>query len=82
MKKLLIEAADSSNKDVNNHIRQLSENTQKQVVTLDKALTEELSKSIQTLGEHLTALSRKFVDDYTPLTERLRALVQTAAHIQ
>lgn len=82
MKKLLIEAANASNKDVNTHIRQLAENTQKQVVALDKALSDELSKSIQTLGEHLTALSRRFVDDYTPLTESLRALVQSARRIQ
>jgi uncharacterized phage infection (PIP) family protein YhgE len=72
MKKLLIEAVESSNKDVNTHIKQLTENTQKQVVALDKALSDELTKSIQTLGEHLTALSKRFVDDYTPLTERLR----------
>jgi DNA anti-recombination protein RmuC len=78
MKKLLIEAAEASNKDVNTHIKQLSENTQKQVVALDKALSDELTKSIETLGEHLTALSRRFVEDYSPLTDKLRTLVQTA----
>lgn len=82
MKKLLVEAAEAANKDVNTHIKQLSENTRNQVVTLDKALSEELTKSIQTLGEHLTALSRRFVEDYTPLTERLKLLVQTAGRVQ
>ncbi len=82
MKKLLVEAAEAANKDVNVHMKQLSENTQKQVVALDKALSDELTKSIQTLGEHLTALSRRFVEDYTPLTERLKILVQTAGRIQ
>ena len=82
MKKLLVEAAEAANKDVDAHIKQLSENTRNQVVTLDKALSEELTKSIQTLGEHLTALSRRFVEDYTPLTERLKLLVQTAGRVQ
>jgi len=77
-KKLIIDATEGVNRDVNAHIKQLSENTNKQVLALDKALTEELNKSITTLGQHLTALSRKFVDDYTPLTEKLRLLVQTA----
>lgn len=82
MKKIVVETAEAANRDVNTHIKQLSENTQKQVVALDKALSDELTKSIQTLGEHLTALSRRFVDDYTPLTERLRLLVQTAGRVQ
>jgi DNA anti-recombination protein RmuC len=82
MKRLLVEASEATNKDVNAHIKQLSENTQKQVVALDKALSDELTKSIQTLGEHLTALSRRFVEDYTPLTERLKTLVQTAGRVQ
>ena len=77
MRKLLVETTETTHKDVNSHIKQLSENTQKQVIALDKALSEELTKSIQTLGEHLTALSRRFVQDYTPLTESLRTLIQT-----
>ena len=53
----------------------MSEQTKNQVLVLDKALTEELNKSIESLGRQLTALSQKFVEDYTPLTERLRQLV-------
>jgi hypothetical protein len=82
MRTLLIESSEDSNRQVNNHLKTLSENTQKQVVALDKALSDELTKSIQTLGEHLTALSRRFVQDYTPLTESLRNLVQSAGRVQ
>ena len=57
---------------------QLSAHTKEQVVALDTALSEELTKSIRTLGEHLTALSRRFVEDYMPLTESLRSVVQMA----
>ncbi len=81
MKRLLVEAVTAANMEVNNHIKQLSENTQKQVAVLDRALTDELTKSIQTLGEHLAALSRRFVEDYKPLTESLRTLVQSVGRI-
>jgi hypothetical protein len=43
---------------------------------LDKALEEELRKSIESLGRQLTALSQKFVQDYTPLTAQLQRVVQ------
>jgi hypothetical protein len=82
MKRLLVEATEATNKDVNAHIKSLSESTRNQVAVLDKALSTELTKSIETLGEHLTALSRRFVDDYTPLTDRLRTLVQAASRVQ
>lgn len=78
MKKLIMSAAEDANKEVSAHIKLMAENTSKQVVALDKALGDELTKSIETLGEHLTALSNHFVKDYTPLTEKLHALVQAA----
>ena len=52
--------------------------TKDQVAALDAALTEELGKSLNSLGQQLTALSQRFVTDYTPLTERLRQLVEIA----
>ena len=78
MQRLLTQSATDVHKEVNSHVQQLSVQTREQVVALDRALTEELTKSIQTLGEHLTALSRRFVADYTPLTERLRVLLDLA----
>jgi DNA anti-recombination protein RmuC len=78
MRRLLTESAANIHREVNSHVERLSEQTREQVVALDRALTEELTKSIQTLGEHLTSLSRRFVEDYTPLTERLHSLVQLA----
>jgi DNA anti-recombination protein RmuC len=75
MRRILIQSAADVHREVNSHVQQLSAQTRDQVVALDRALSEELRKSIQTLGEHLTALSRRFVEDYTPLTERLRSLL-------
>ena len=50
--------------------------TKEQVTILDTALSEELRKSLESLGRQLAALSEKFVSDYTPLTDKLRRLVE------
>ena len=43
----------------------------RQFTEFDKLLGEQLNKSIESLGSNLAGLSRRFVQDYTPLTERL-----------
>jgi len=48
----------------------------KKLAKLDAALEQELNKSLKTLGQQLGALSEKFVQDYGPLTERLKEIVQ------
>ena len=46
------------------------------LTSLDQGLSNELSNAISVMGSHLAALSEKFVEDYTPLTERLREVVR------
>ncbi|MGB8900247.1 MAG: hypothetical protein WCC90_13885 [Methylocella sp.] len=65
-------------KDHSSKITELVGKTKEQVTVLDKALSEELEKSLVSLGRQLTALSEKFVADYTPLTEKLRRVVELA----
>lgn len=50
----------------------------KKLAKLDAALEQELNKSLKTLGQQLGALSEKFVQDYGPLTDRLKEIVQLA----
>ena len=57
---------------------QIVAGTQKHVTMLDKALEEELRRAIESLGRQLTALSQKFVQDYTPLTAQLQRVLQSA----
>lgn len=66
------------NQEFNSHLGDMAEKTNKQISALDAALTEELKKSLESLGRQLAALSEKFVDDYGPLTDRLRDIVQLA----
>ena len=49
-----------------------------QIQVLDESLGAELTKALESLGSQLTSLSRRFVADYTPLTEELRKVVQIA----
>lgn len=52
-----------------------------QVVKLDRELGAELTKSLNSLGNQLATLSNKFVSDYTPLTERLKQVVEMSRRV-
>lgn len=51
------------------------------IKNLDNELGQELNKSLESLGSQLTSLSQHFVNDYKPLTEKLREVVQLANRI-
>ena len=61
--------------------RESGERMTQQIQILDTALQEELTKALESLGSQLTSLSRQFVDDYSPLTEKLRDVVQMASSV-
>ncbi len=69
------------NQEINGNVRQLVEKTKEQVVVLDKALSEELTKSLESFGRQLASLSAKFAEDYTPLTNKLRDIVEIARKV-
>jgi hypothetical protein len=78
----LVDKAATGLPDIERRILAMSEQivagTQKHVAILDKALEEELRRAIESLGRQLTALSQKFVQDYTPLTAQLQRVLQSA----
>lgn len=45
---------------------------------IQNGLEQELVQSLKTFGYQMTSLSEKFVNDYAPLTERLRTLIHLA----
>ena len=51
------------------------------VLTLDKSLQKELNDSLESLGRQLASLSNRFVEDYGPLTDRLREVVQMSKRL-
>lgn len=71
----LTEAVHQSQNLVNNQLKELFEQNDRQIKQLDEAMEAELAKALKTFGYQLTALSEKFVNDYTPLTDKLQDLV-------
>jgi chromosome segregation ATPase len=61
-----------------NQMQDLQNRLVDQTQEFDKVLGEELTKSLESLGGNLSSLSEKFVSDYSPLTERLKEVVQIA----
>jgi polyhydroxyalkanoate synthesis regulator phasin len=74
----LTAAFQTANASLNAHLRQATDDSKSHIAILDKALEEELRRAIESLGRQLTALSQKFVQDYTPLTAQLQRVLHSA----
>lgn len=62
-------------------LQRLGERVERQVTVLDESMEDELNKALKTFGMQLTALSEKFVSDYSPLTDKLQRLVSIAEQV-
>lgn len=60
------------------HVQAMTDKTENQMQMLDQSMEKELTQALQTFGYQLTALSEKFVNDYMPLTNRLREVLSLA----
>ena len=63
-------------------LTRIAEKVERQVAVLDDSMEEELNKALQSFGMQLTALSEKFVSDYSPLTQKLQDVVKLAEDIR
>lgn len=77
-----------TNTFVQNTVKELKENSielneasTKQIQAIEEALASELTKSLSSFAGAMASLSGKFVEDYTPLTNRLRELVRMTERI-
>lgn len=86
-------AVESLRKDSVTITRSVSDNMQKlmeennkalkdSVSNLQKDLHDNLTESLNSLGVAMSQLSKKFVEDYRPLTEKLREVVRLAENIE
>lgn len=69
--------ANEMQNQINQAWKQTSETIENRLENLDRQMQQELIRSIEILGRNLAALSEKFVQDYSPLTDRLREVVQS-----
>lgn len=60
------------------HVEAMTNKTNAHMQLLDESMEKELTQALQTFGYQLTALSEKFVNDYMPLTDRLREILLLA----
>jgi DNA anti-recombination protein RmuC len=81
MKNLLTDVIKKSHQQLSEGLQENSKIIKEGVLTLDKALQKELNDSLTSLGKQLASLSEKFVEDYLPLTDKLREVVRLAASI-
>lgn len=77
----ITEFVDKSMKDIQKAVDSHGESIQNSIQEIDKGLEEELSKALNSLAGSLASLSTKFVDDYQPLTERLREIVRLSEKV-
>lgn len=60
---------------------QTEEAINQQMQALDQQMQNELQRVLTIFGSNLASLSEKFVQDYTPLTDRLREVVRVSERI-
>lgn len=78
MKNVLIDGINKSQQEVTAGLQENARIIKEGVLALDKELEKSLTDSLTSLGKQLASLSEKFVQDYLPLTERLREVVRLA----
>ena len=72
----------SKQQESNNHfflaLDKIPKKVDERMTEFDERVKNELEKNIQVLASNLVSLSEKFVEDYTPLTNKLREVVRIA----
>lgn len=68
--------SDDIKETTNQSIKDLNDRMIEQVSEIDRNIQETHKNVIESMGAKLTSLSEKFVEDYTPLTEKLTELVK------
>ena len=74
-------AANEMRSQINEAWKQTSEAIENRFENFDQQMQQELRRSIEILGRNLASLSEKFAEDYGPLTERLREIVQVGSRV-
>ena len=78
MNDTLTSSYDKINSNLDNAGQKSQDLINKTIQGLDQSMQQELNRSLESLGSGLASLSKKFVDDYGPLTQRLQELIRVA----
>lgn len=66
---------------INESSEEITRISHEQISSIEKSLETELTKSLDSFAGAMVALSSKFTSDYTPLTDKLRDLINMAQRI-
>lgn len=75
---LLLEGTSKTQDKMGAQLEDLLNKNNAQFDRLEQSMEAELNKALTSFGYQLTSLSEKFVNDYVPLTDKLRDLVSAA----
>lgn len=78
---LIETSAAASDKAIQEAWKETTQKISSQFENFDKEMQQELSRAMEQLGKSLASISEKFVNDYTPLTQKLQQLVETAKRV-
>ena len=77
IEKLVSNSANNAERLLREQVRELGDRLVTQTDEFDKALQGELNKCLESLGSNLAALSGKFVEDYGPITNQVKQLIES-----
>ena len=66
---------------IRDSLQKTAEAIEKEIQALDDQMQREVTRVIETMGRGLASLSEKFVNDYAPLTDRLREIVNVGRSV-
>jgi hypothetical protein len=72
----LTESLKLANTEVSENIKRLIGSSKEQTEALELQLEDSLRRSLESLSQQLAALSNKFAQDYSPITDKLREIVR------
>ena len=74
----LLNNAQQAQKRFEDTLKETLSRIEDELEELNPCMERTLHQSIETMGGHLASLSEKFVEDYSPLTDKLRRVVRMA----
>ena len=78
---LIQQVSEASRKSIDSAWEDSVKKMNEQFTSFDNQMQQEMNRSIQAMGKNLASVSEKLVNDYTPLTDKLRELVSISNRV-
>ena len=73
---------DATQQAFNESISNATQKLNDSIIQLDEAMQTELENVLRAMAENLSGITQKFVQDYTPLLEQSRKVVELSSRAQ